>query len=638
MRSRLACIVAPGALTCIGALALLACSGGGGPGSLEGTLVFNLPPGLPGVSLEGHTIEIDGPDLRTTTTAEDGSYVFTDLVPGDYIVRPQLGLWSQETQVQASVEVVPGELSHVPELRLTPAGIVQGTVSVVGGASAEGFRCQILGTGLAAVAGANGAFVIYRVPGMLEGGYELLVERADVGSARRAGILVTPFAVSDIGTIEVTPGGSGTANGHPAFTQDRIQFINNGTRLTQEAVPLPYRLPQGATRRFDRVALWAPATDPDGDPLSYEWSASAGKLIDPLTPEPRWQPDAYAGSAATVSVTIRDGHGGIARMSTDVTIRDVFAGSAHRSGNRVVHSYRVEGGPWQVDVVTLGYVDGTDDAGRPIIVEDRVQPVVSLTQSSDPRPLLFTSHVVVRQEGELVRYDLTGDNPTPLGYVPVLDTVTQPSTAATLAELWVITEGSPEQVQSLQVSSLNAGPSLSCGGVCLGLASDGLTVAAINNHGDFITAGHPTLLAGAQLDRGFSWGGGRLAFVEGGGGSSRNTLSMLEPGSGSSLVYNGYYSMLVGAHAGKNVLITEQEYRSLRHPPFIRWLRAGAGWMGDFPWRSDGWMADRVYHLQDNVALVRRVTRSDWPEPFDQSRSEIVRVRLPEAFGGEATP
>src|SRR5690606_35500828 len=147
---------------------------------------------------------------------------------------------------------------------VTPAGVVRGTVSIAGGGSPEGFRCQLLSTGLAAVTTDDGSFVINRVPAKLEGGYELLVERADVGSARRAGIVVEPFKPADVGNIEVVYGSSGHSYHHPVFLYPRITFINNGTPLTASTVPLPYRLPNGFVRRFDRVALEVPAEDPDG--------------------------------------------------------------------------------------------------------------------------------------------------------------------------------------------------------------------------------------------------------------------------------------------------------------------------------------------------------------------------------------
>ena len=70
---------------------------------------------------------------------------------------------------------------------------------------------------------------------------------------------------------------------------------------------------------------------------------------------------------------------------------DVFAGTADRNGDSVAHSYRIEGGPWRIDLVDL-----TNDAAT-LLLE---------LSGDDPRPVLVDSFVVYRHVGELWSLDI----------------------------------------------------------------------------------------------------------------------------------------------------------------------------------------------------------------------------------------
>jgi peptidoglycan-associated lipoprotein len=68
----------------------------------------------------------------------------------------------------------------------------------------------------------------------------------------------------------------------------------------------------------ERSQLTANANDPDGDPLTYQWTAPTGKLDQPTTPKPIWTAPMQVGSVP-VTVTVNDGKGGTA--SDTVTIQ-----------------------------------------------------------------------------------------------------------------------------------------------------------------------------------------------------------------------------------------------------------------------------------------------------------------------------
>lgn len=71
----------------------------------------------------------------------------------------------------------------------------------------------------------------------------------------------------------------------------------------------------------EETRVRANASDPDGDPLTYKWSAPTGTFLDPENRETqRWQAPEGAGSVP-VTITVDDGRGGIA--SDTVTIKVV---------------------------------------------------------------------------------------------------------------------------------------------------------------------------------------------------------------------------------------------------------------------------------------------------------------------------
>lgn len=579
----------------------------------------------------------DGSFSDRTQTGAEGSFLFVGLEPGSYRLLVEPGPFAQERQLARSVEVVARQVTTVPAIALGAAGSISGRIELIDGAEGTGFRVQVLGSSLSTVSDARGNFSLHRVP---EGTAEIIVERENSGIARRAGIVVAAFGDNDIGTVIVDPDAV-TSNRHPRFTSATVLFHNNGTAEQDAVQPLPYNLPPGTVRRFDQILLQATATDPDGDTLQYEWSASAGVLTSALTASPLWQPGPAAGSGATITVTVSDGHGGSARLSGDVAIVNVFSGTAHGYAERIVHSYRIEGGPWQIDLVSLA-----DFTSR---------PVTTVEQRATPAPLLVGDHVVFREGSDLLARSLNQvDGPSPVvigSFAPDMHAAL-PSAVSNGAALFFIdaaeapSGGIRPQKQVLRWSAAtNVLRAFSCADRCVGLGSGGGRIVALMASGTSLSvrvghgAGQRTVALPTPVGTGLAISAATsaqpLAFVLGQSNRGRrNTITQLTAAGLQSPVYQGFYSLVLWTAQGDHILFTEQEYRALRHPPFVR-LTDGRTFAGD---DDQEWMADRAYLFETTAtrfagsALVRRITESDWPGAFDASRSEIVLVDLERGF------
>lgn len=78
------------------------------------------------------------------------------------------------------------------------------------------------------------------------------------------------------------------------------------------------------------VALTVSASDPDGDPLSYAWSATGGTFSNASSATPTWTAPAAPGSL-DISVTVSDGRGGQNSLSMTVAVYSGASGGAGAS-------------------------------------------------------------------------------------------------------------------------------------------------------------------------------------------------------------------------------------------------------------------------------------------------------------------
>ncbi|MFC1611803.1 hypothetical protein ACFL6C_12645 [Myxococcota bacterium] len=200
------------------------------------------------------------------------------------------------------------------------------------------------------------------------------------------------------------------------------------------------------------------------------------------------------------------------------------------------------------------------------------------------------------------------------------------------------TTQAPDAITRIDPASGDHVPIVWCSGTCTNLAVDGDQLVACAADGFFFgqigsTGTNEQWSSSANANSGLALSAGDAVFVSYDADMSRNDVELLDSSGAQRAGYAGWYRMAVWAKDGDDVFITEQEYLSLTHPPFVRRVRVGVGAVGRFPLEGDrSFQADRVYDARDGVALIRRVARADWPANADLSRSDIVRVRVAEVF------
>jgi len=125
---------------------------------------------------------------------------------------------------------------------------------------------------------------------------------------------------------------------HPGVTppRERVRVIKETTTVTQQvaAPPPPAPKPEPPPNRGPTVTvgcnpctvepgrtsnLTATGTDPDGDPLTYQWSAPQGTFNNPTAPNTVWTAPNQEGSVP-VTVTARDSRGASATGSTTMQV------------------------------------------------------------------------------------------------------------------------------------------------------------------------------------------------------------------------------------------------------------------------------------------------------------------------------
>lgn len=115
-----------------------------------------------------------------------------------------------------------------------------------------------------------------------------------------------------------------------SHAQDRNGFvIKVGTGVSPYKAPPPVNYSPVAACSADKSSVFAgsndtvnvstTATDPDGDPMTYSWTATGGS-VNGTGPQVRWLSAGTTPGTYTVTVTVNDGRGGSATCSVNTTV------------------------------------------------------------------------------------------------------------------------------------------------------------------------------------------------------------------------------------------------------------------------------------------------------------------------------
>jgi hypothetical protein len=192
------------------------------PGAVEGTIV---PEGLASDARDGVTVSLLG--VGTATTGTDGSYRFSDVPAGVYVLTAALA--GYDTATLGGVAVEPGRDTALPDLPLGIArGSVEGVVELSGRADHSGVIVSVLGTGAGATTAADGSF---RVDGVPAGTWTLRFQRDNFITQEEDSVVIASGATTTLtDTVVLAPRlGDFKIDGGKGFTADRdvdIEFDN----------------------------------------------------------------------------------------------------------------------------------------------------------------------------------------------------------------------------------------------------------------------------------------------------------------------------------------------------------------------------------------------------------------------------
>ncbi len=264
-----------------------------------------------GAPLADALVRLSGQALATTTKT-DGSYVFANLAGGAYTLTATSEAWSSEGAVSASVTIASAGVA-APNLVLTPAGALSGTLVQVAPQDLTGAEVTLLPAGTIAFADASGAFDFGRIAA---GEYAL----SAVGNGR---VTATNLAVSIVAgqvTSVVLPLVTQEAppphvNHSPVVTGITMTLLPAAPSNPSPLIVVP-DLPSDDVASGGQAHFICAASDPDGDPLTVAWQVSGG-LAAASGDGIDWT---AAGESATVGCVVSDGQGGVASASRPVSV------------------------------------------------------------------------------------------------------------------------------------------------------------------------------------------------------------------------------------------------------------------------------------------------------------------------------
>ncbi|MCC6806018.1 MAG: carboxypeptidase regulatory-like domain-containing protein [Deltaproteobacteria bacterium] len=616
------------ALACISLTLLAACPPGTKPPPKDPVIVTGavdlleapLSPTPRRFTVAGVKVVLEGEFTNVSETDDTGAYRFEGMPPGKYTVRASYGDFTREGEVTASLEAASGTNVDAPPLTLTPAGAITGRATLGGKQMGNlGIRVSVDGTDLVTTTDDAGKFYLARVP---VGSYRIRVEKSDFGGRTMRGVDVKFEETTDIGTLDIIAGIFSDFNNPPVFTNGALVMKRYQRAPGTVLDPLPLDIGGSEIARHDSLKLDAPATDLDGDRLTYFWSVTAGVLDRTDGESVLWTVNDDTALAATITARVVDERSASAYLTADFTIVDAQTLSGRLVGDHAVYAYRRFSGKWRVlDYnLTTSVLDAVGD----------------LTSLDDPQVAKVGAHYIASPFNNGDRQIFAWQK----GETPAARTVDGEGRGLPLGTRYIRakTETGKMRVVSYDPAAQTTGPLFDCGSAGCGelVATRGdFAVTLLRTADDFVntvvgfnaaTSTKQTLALSSAVGTDVRTDGGAIVHADvppGFGRSQRNAIVRERfPNGAGGDVYFGFYDVFVGAFDGRFVGFTEQEYRVVYAPEkaFLYDTTKNQKLPID---ENEDYAYDAVLDLGAGKVLVRRYTRNDWLDDEQRTHFEL---------------
>lgn len=296
------------------AVALMGC--GADSGLIRGIVLLE-----DGVPEPGATVSLTGAARRDAVTDDDGEFMFQRLPDGRYALAISVPSTVEARRVQGIDVPSPGGTALA--IRFTGAGSIIGRIllgdDVANDAVVEGVDIKIHEPPARATADAEGRFRFERVR---RGRVSLSAVGRGIVSRESIPVLVERGKTTGVELTMINGRPPDTPGNRPPSITGPIVVTPLDTPQTDLTMLLP---PATELVRGEAVLLECTATDPDGDPLQYVWSASSGSLI---SGSDRVATLTAGVESIGVSCSVLDGRGGMDSRDVVIDVLDPYYAGA----------------------------------------------------------------------------------------------------------------------------------------------------------------------------------------------------------------------------------------------------------------------------------------------------------------------
>ncbi len=294
----------------------------------------------------GAEVYLDGQD--TQLTGAYGDFVFEGAIPGPHIVSARAAAATLEEEVATAVVVNTDAVSGVM-LTLTEVAAASGRITDTSGVPIADARVFAAGTAAVTFSQSDGRYVLDRIPA---GTRTMVVSAAGFVTQMQTAVALlpspTPVALDFALAIDTSP--PLLADNHPPLVSD-FSFVPSPPPATgPQPIPVMSIDASDLVHAGAALTLSVTASDPDGDALTYLWSADKGQLDGSTGPTAQWIPTS---EAAEVVVIVVDVHGGATSIRHDFLPPPKSIRGATLYGDEVIYS---EGRTASRDIVSFDLV------------------------------------------------------------------------------------------------------------------------------------------------------------------------------------------------------------------------------------------------------------------------------------------